>query len=56
MATSKRERQRANRAHKQARDAKVKRREDAWRLIKKWVLIGSVIIASYLILALLLRS
>jgi hypothetical protein len=53
MATDKRARQRANRAEKQAHEAKRKRTSDTWRLIKKWALYGAIIVIVVLALSLL---
>ena len=53
MATGKRERQRANRAEKRAHEAKRKRANDAWALIRKWALYGAVIVGVVFLLSLL---
>lgn len=55
MATDKRERQRANREEKKAAEAKQKRRQDAWALIKKWAIYGVVIVVVFVALSLLLN-
>lgn len=56
MATDKRDRQRANRADKQAREAKAKRRSDSFQLVKRWALYGGLIIAVFVLAAILFRS
>lgn len=53
MATEKRARQRANRAEKQAHEAKRKRVSNSLRLIRKWALYGALIVVAVLILSLL---
>ena len=55
MATDKRDRQRANREEKKAAEAKVKRRQDAFALLKKWAIYGLLIVAVFLILSLVFR-
>ncbi len=55
MATDKRERQRANRDEKKAAEAKLKRRRDAYALIKKWAIYGTLIVAGVLIVSLVFR-
>ena len=52
MATEKRDRQRANRAERQARDAKAKRRHDAFNLAKRWAWYALIIVAVVLAVAL----
>ena len=54
MATDKRERQRANREAKRAAEAKAKRRRDTFARIKRWALIGLLIIVLFVIANLLL--
>jgi cell division septal protein FtsQ len=54
MATDKRDRQRANREVKKAAEAKTKRRKDALALVKKWVLIGLLIVVLFVIANLVL--
>ena len=49
MATDKRDRQRANRAEKQAAEAKRQRRRRAIDLAKKWAIWGLLIVAAVLI-------
>ncbi len=49
MATEKRDRQRANRAEKQAAEAKRQRRLHTFDLVKKWALWGVLIVAAVLI-------
>jgi len=49
MATSKRDRQRVNRAEKQAAEQKKQRRRDAFNIIKRWTLIGLGIAAVMLV-------
>jgi len=56
MATDKRDRQRANRADKQVREAKAKRRSDAFHLVKRWALYGLLIVAVFVLAAVLFRS
>jgi cell division protein FtsL len=55
MATDKRDRQRANREVKRAKEAKVKRRRDAFARIKKWVIYGILIASALLVFTLLTR-
>ena len=55
MATDKRDRQRANRDEKKAAEAKVKRRQDALALIKKWAIYGILIASAFLALSLVFR-
>ena len=55
MATDKRDRQRANRAEKQAREAKAKRRSDALRLIRRWAVYAALILVVFVLAALLFR-
>lgn len=55
MATDKRERQRANREEKKAAEAKVKRRRDAFALIKKWAIYGLLLVAVVLIISFVFR-
>lgn len=54
MGTDKRDRQRANREVKKAAEAKAKRRSDAVALIKKWALIGLLVVVLFVIANLLL--
>lgn len=53
MATDKRDRQRANRAQKQAHEAKHLRRVQAFALIKRYGLYLLLIVAAVLLLSLL---
>lgn len=53
MATDKRARQRANREEKRAREAKARRRSDAFRLARRWVLYGLVIVVVFVLAAFL---
>ncbi len=55
MATDKRDRQRANRDEKKAAEAKVKRRQDVFALIKKWTIYGLLIVAAFVALSLVFR-
>lgn len=55
MATDKRDRQRANRDEKKAAEAKVKRRQDAFALIKKWTIYGVLLVSALLAVTFLLR-
>ena len=56
MATDKRDRQRANRAEKQAREAKAKRRSDTFQLVKRWALYGVLIVVIFVLAAVLFRA
>lgn len=53
MATDKRARQRANRDEKRAREAKAKRRSDAFRIAKRWALYGLAIVIVFVLTAIL---
>ena len=55
MATDKRERQRANRDEKKAAEAKKKRRQDAFALIKKWSIYAVLMVGTLLAVTFLLR-
>ncbi len=55
MANEKRERQRANRAEKQAAEAKAKRRHDAFAIIKRYALYGVLIAAALVAITLITR-
>ncbi len=50
MATDKRDRQRANRAEKQAAEAKVKRRQHIFSLVKKYAGYAALIVIALLII------
>ena len=55
MATDKRARQRANREQKKAAEAKRKRRQDIFALIKKWAIYGLFLVAAFIIISFLIR-
>jgi hypothetical protein len=55
MATEKRERQRANRAEKQAAESKAKRRRDTWGIVKRYAIYAVVIVVALLVIAFLAR-
>jgi putative copper export protein len=50
MATDKRERQRAARAEKQAAEAKVKRRQDALAIVKRYAGYAALIVIALLVI------
>jgi putative copper export protein len=50
MATDKRERQRAARAEKQAAEAKVKRRRDAFAIVKRYAGYAAFIVIALLVI------
>jgi hypothetical protein len=51
MATDKRDRQRANRAEKQAAEAKVKRRRDILAIVKRYALYALLIVVALVAIA-----
>jgi hypothetical protein len=55
MATDKRERQRANREEKKAVEAKAKRRQETFAVIKKWSIYAMVGVGTLLAITFLLR-
>jgi hypothetical protein len=55
MATDKRDRQRANRAEKQAAEAKVKRRRDILAIVKRYALYALLIAVALVAITLISR-
>jgi hypothetical protein len=55
MANANRERQRANRAEKQAAEAKAKRRHDAFAIVKRYALYAVLIAAALIAITLISR-
>lgn len=53
MATDKRDRQRANRAEKQAAEAKVARRQNIFALVKKYAKYAALVVVALLIITFL---
>jgi hypothetical protein len=55
MASEKRDRQRANRAEKQAAESKAKRRSDRFDIVKRYAVYAILIVVALLVIAFLSR-